>query len=336
MIQPLNIPTFSQQRTSFGAFTPSKKPDDYNLLQDFKRLKNIQNLSCACCGTEMNTEKDIQNYRYVIAHAADKPLIKALNDSMDFMNPTAKTVAKKIIVLAEQNEGADIKDLTKMLAKGRKLHFLEKQNKKLEIKLKKYVKPEILYKLPKEVITTLTTAYELAIRKKYDYEKTQQNTGLAFIRDNILQKLQFAITTHPELKFLLEAIRKDVQKLDSFYNSPDAFILFCEKMNSTQIAELFFTAKRASIEHIVPRLEGGTNDHGNLLIFCKECNVERDRSSYEDMPYDNIGFIGSLRKYLYTIKEHLDKGEYPGLENYPKQVTETLYKVSNGSIDIEA
>ena len=335
MINPLTLTNFSQRTQSFGRSIPGVKPPDYDLLKDFKRIRNLPDLTCACCGTQMHNEQDIQNFKYVISHAADKPLIKALTNSMPYMNQTAQIVAKKIIVLAEKNDSADIKELFSMLARGRKIPFLEKQNKKLEAKLKKYMKPDILYNLPKDISSILITAYELSTKKKLNYEKTQENTGLSFIRDGIMQKLQYAMNDYPEYKNFLAAIRSDIHKLDSYYNSADAFILRCEKIKSSEIADLFFDSKTASVEHIIPRSEGGNNNHGNLLIFCRECNVDRDCFDYAKIADTNYGFVSCLKKYLSIIKEHLAKGELKGLEKYPQEVSNTLYRVSQGNIDVE-
>lgn len=331
-----SISLFSPQKAvNFGQFIPSVKPEDYDSLQDFKRIRNLPGLTCASCGTEMNSEKDIQNYRYFIANAADKPLADALTAALPYMNSTAQSVAKKVISLTSQNESADIKDILTIMARSRKMPFCERQNKKMAAKLKKYMRPEILYSLPRGVPEFLQLTYDMSTKKKLDPTRTRDNKGVAFVRDNVLQKLQYAIAEHPKYAGILSAIRADVQKLDSFYDSADAFVLRCEKLKNAEIADLFFDAKKPTVEHIVTRADGGKNNPGNLLVFCKECNVGRDRTDYREMPYVNPNFVPSLRRFFANVQGHIDNGELPGLENYPKEVAATLNKVSDGNIDIE-
>lgn len=42
-----------------------------------------------------------------------------------------------------------------------------------------------------------------------------------------------------------------------------------------EIVSRFKTRPIASIDHIIPRCEGGTNEEDNLVTACRRCNLER-------------------------------------------------------------
>lgn len=105
-----------------------------------------------------------------------------------------------------------------------------------------------------------------------------------------------------------ERERKIWNKLKSevFNETSDKICVFCGKV---------LTIDRFSVDHIIPRCYGGTNDKSNLVICCRICN--KIKSNY-------IVFSNLTDRIIYPI---IDVPYYFGLENWNTKIKKLWRKI---------
>lgn len=79
--------------------------------------------------------------------------------------------------------------------------------------------------------------------------------------------------------------------------------IFLRDQYSCQYCGVQLTTKTATLDHIVPRSKGGTNDWTNIVTCCKECNCKK-----ADKTLEEIGFkLLNKPEPLFSVKFNINR-----------------------------
>ena len=300
----------------------SAKPDTVSFKsanvdkEDAYNLRNIKDLTCACCRKKMIPEADFEKLKARDFEGPAVNVLKKLKPYYKKMRPTEKTVYNLLCRASRKDPQADLNTL---IRKRYFYHLSRLEEKQLKIinnimNEAQNVSPQTQQELEKIINKTK----EIIFVESKEYPQKRGRIIKEFAK---LKKIK-------QDKKEISKILKEIEKLPSAKNDVDAFITKYKHRGNREIGQRLLSTALPTLDHIIPKLKSGHDEFGNMLVLCEKCNSERGSIPYPiwfkihpDMP-DNI------QKNMDIIIKEINLGRLKNFDNYPLEVKNTLKKVT--------
>lgn len=304
-------------------------------------LADFNDLPCPCCGVKMLSNKEWEKLNNdVLGHSSEKA-VEALSKYEEYMHPVEKACFNEIKELSKKNPQ---KRLDEILASVREYHLKRLMVKELDV-----------LNVVEEASATLPEKQFKAFKSLTDQAEEniiKQDSGDSFKRKDFLSKAHGLIEEFPKSeKATGEHLFEIIKTLPSSDKDADAFMVKYsgknekgQKRSSKEIGQSLLTPSLGTFEHVKPKYVGGDYGDSNGLLECKECNNNRGHLSFEEFAKlhplmitnpNNPEGKGNLQMHMDLIIEKIKKGLIKDHNNYPKEISETLKRESDGIIKLD-
>ena len=301
-------------------------PPQTSLSQDFM-LSKINHIPCAYCRKEMTTPK------YLREMFGDEPEI-----STDCIEK-----AREIGYLLSSEK----QQILNMLTQTQTMYGLTTDNQIIRnaiIDAKKYIRRDILQRfndivnIVKKSSAERQNSYLLYNEERcrnYIVRKADYDELLKFVRGETF------LNIHPKSKTFAEIneIIKDIEE-EGRDKYPEAYMVrrALYKTPSEFYIDLF-EKTLASIDHVIPKSEGGANNRKNFLAVCRECNEKKGSTPLPVFIAADLRVKSNIEHQIKFLKMAIPKfiaerklhKEYA---KYPEEISESLQMIMNGKLNL--
>lgn len=305
-----------------GCDKVSFKSADVDKIDAFN-LRNVKDLTCACCGEKMMDEKAFNDFR---AKEFDVPSYYALKKIAPYSNVMKKTEKTVFNILRRSSSRDPMSDLNTLIEKKFYFHLNRLEIKQLKIinkatSLKLDLKP----KSQKQLEQTISNIKNIMF---VESEKQQVRSRII----NEFNKLRVISDEKAKIDKMIEVIRT----LPDSTNDVDSFMTKYKRRHNKEIANRLLSPSLPTLDHIIPDSKSGEDDFCNLLVLCGRCNEKRGTMPYPEwfkihpeMPKKNI------QKNMDKIIIAINEGKLIDFDTYPEQIKAKLDKVTNGAFVLD-
>ncbi len=301
-LNPIKSNSYNYQVCAFKAKEPVR----------ISVLKNLKDVSCVYCGEKMLTFDQIDEFSSKAAKLSGKKLYKYLSSLEHYMKDNEKAVLLIIKEGIKKHPDCQIQGVLQYIF-PRHLEKLENKQKTILKSIAKEAKnfPEADKNL------TLMQVYKGLFEIKRRDEKRHFKLK-AYIND--FYKIK-DLYTEPKN---FEKISEIIGTMPTTYNNLDAFIVKYSRKSSKEIVERLLKTNQSTIEHLLPRSLGGTNDISNLVLACGKDNSRRGNKPLDTMPT----LRKNLQRYFITLRAAMGKKvsvqDCVGVEKYIRNIQKTV------------
>lgn len=136
-------------------------------------------------------------------------------------------------------------------------------------------------------------------------------------------------------KEIAEKIYKKASSLSNSDNDVNSFIVKYSQRSSREIGQRLISRAAATIEHIKPRADEGTNSAGNYLLECMGCNNDRGNIPLDQWVKAHPSMLKNTQKYMDFVIKKINLGLFKDFDWYPEAIAETLKTESKGLINLD-
>ena len=178
------------------------------------------------------------------------------------------------------------------------------------------------------------TIDNLKLKALDTYDHTRDpNQRLFQIRELYLDFLK-----ENHLEILRWKILDELKHFPPSFTTVDSFLAYARNhgySDGAVIASLLFPSMN-SFEHIIPKSKNGGDKYSNGLVFCRECNRNRDDIPYKEFLQYHPEMIVYTQKQMDLISQYILNGNLPAEYNfYPIKTSRLLYQYSDGAINLD-
>lgn len=159
-----------------------------------------------------------------------------------------------------------------------------------------------------------------------------------FKRKTLITSLD-EITPTPKEKKLFEKLKEQVEYLPTSGTSKNAFIVkytdTVKPRTHEEIAKRLLRPALQSAEHIHPDSLGGANALGNFILTSAGRNSERGNMSLTKFIQKYPDIPTYMQTHAEQIIDNIHNGKLEGYEDYPYKLKKSLFKESDGIINID-
>lgn len=290
-----------------------------------EKLRNIKNLTCACCGDRMLNEKIFNEFKAKDFEGPALHSLKKLQPYERYMKKLEKSVFR---ILKKTAAKFPSDDLETIISKRYYYHLGRLEEKQLNI-LNKMINQNINLspKSQKKFETTVEAIKNIIFVEPKDKPDKRKRIIL------LVKSLRNKCSEKQQIEKMIDTINT----LPSAKNDIDAFMVKYSRSTNLSIAKRLLKPSLPTLEHIIPAYYNGQDDFGNFLVLCYKCNGERS-----SMPYTNWKrihpemFRKNIQKSIDKIITELNTKRLPEelKESIPK-IKENLEKETNGSFILD-
>lgn len=286
-----------------------------------EKVRALGNIECPCCGIKMLTTDNMKEISSKV-NGSNAKAIEVLDKYEEYMHPVEKECYHLIKEWNVQDPELNFK---KLLQKHKDSHLKDLQTKQNNIldNVNNYAK-----KLPLEEQTVINSVVD----KTRDLVASNDKE-IKFKRKTFIKTLQDNAGKISDKKVLKE-IMDEAEKMPTSHNDVNAFIVKYSERSHREIGERLLKLSVGTIEHIKPRSEGGGNAESNYLLECGGCNHIRSSISLSDWVDMHPEMIKNTQAYIDTVIDRINNGSIKDFHFYPAEVAKTLFKESNGKINL--
>lgn len=106
------------------------------------------------------------------------------------------------------------------------------------------------------------------------------------------------------------------------------------KIWSEGFVKRLFKLSMFSTDHMESRYHGGSDESHNLIGLCKKCNQSKQNLNFYDWYKYFVKTDVYIKGYLKKINEFSENSSVVGYDDYPAEVAENLYFLTNKEIDL--
>lgn len=324
---------FSSHNVSISKLKLSKYKDkiyDFQQKVNFKPMYLNDYITCSCCGTPMISYHKINEINDNIKKAHNfQELNKIVQDNKLYINKDLNWVVDMMNELSKERTDITFDDaiLEIQLVQSK---FIHENFKELVDSIRKKAKNQYIG-TPKQRMEYNKFADE--IEKKYVNQRQ-----LAFINYGNYKDLciEYNVIDHKG-DFRLTPIIRDKMKHNinrhNLFHPPFSKIEFAGSAMQAFVRSMFNMSVH-TMDHIEAKSLNGDNSLNNLIGMCHSCNTEKGilnirywKSVHPEMKFNTI-------KNLRIINNLAKNGKLEGYDNYAKDVSEHIYEVTEGAIDV--
>lgn len=305
---------------SFGSANVDKE-DAYN-------LRNIPNLTCACCGKKMMNESEFAAMKSKDYEGPAVQVLKKLQKYEKVMRPTEKTIFHLLKRSAAKDPNADLH----RLMEKRYLYHLSR----LEVKQLQVIEKAISLKLnlneesKEELSKTLDNVKKIMF---VESKKVQQKRTRIIAEFEDLQK-RCGIK---EEKKKIDKILKVIRTLPDSKTDVDSFITKYNDKNrgNREIGQRLLSTSLPTLDHIKASKRSGHDDFANMLVLCEKCNSERGHIPYLEWFKIHPEMPANIQKNMNKVITEINEGRLKEFDDYPEKVKATLDRVTRGNYQLD-
>lgn len=302
---------------NFGSANVDKE-DAYN-------LRNIPNLTCACCGKKMINESEFTTLKAKDYEGSAMQVLKKLQKYEKLMRPTEKTVFHLLKRSAAKDPDAD---LHKLIEK-RFLYHLSR----LEIKQLKTIEKAVSLRLNLNEESKEELSHTLDNVKKIIFVESKK----------VHQKRTRIIAEFEDLKKRCKEKQKIDKMLQVIYTLPDSkndVDSFMTKYNdkerhNKEIGQRLIAPSMPTLDHIKPASKSGHDDFANMLVMCEKCNSSRGSIPYQEWFKIHPEMPENIQKNMNKIIAEINEGRLKYFDDYPQNIKRTLKGVYDLNISAQ-
>lgn len=292
---------------------------------DFK-LKSEKGLHCPCCGVEMSTNEEIEEFVESLDGATGIKIIEGIEKFEDRFPEVERSVANRLKIEAEK--------YTNLNLNGLLCKILNEPKRELEQK-QKVILNEI-----KELSQELTGDTCNIIQKDInaiDKIITEGKDGQPFKRKTLIEGMEKVREneTDSQNKLILDKIVEKTMDMPTSSTDANAFIVKYSRRTTPEIAKRLIEPSQATAEHIKPHSKEGHDGADNYLSECKKCNNDRGNMTYVEWLEIHPEMIKNTQLYMDEIINRIINGTIKGFDFYPYAVKKAVYSESGGKIDLD-
>lgn len=284
--------------------------------EDAFNLRNIPNLPCACCGKKMINEKDFSDLKSKDYQGNAQMVLKKLKPYSKDMRPVEKTVYNLLKRAANKDPHADLNTL---INKRYYYHLGRLEVKQLNIINKAIAQDLNLNEKTKAELdkTMETVRFILFVESKKQPQKRSR-----IIKE--FRKLRDKCDEKQKIDKMLEILKT----LPTSKDDVDAFMTKYTQRGNREIGQRLMSSALPTLDHITPAKNSGHDSFSNMLVLCEKCNSERGHIPYEEWFEIHPEMPKNIQKNMNKIIMEINEGRLIGFETYPKDVKETLKRVT--------
>lgn len=309
----------------------TKETPLYSSLPSFKAstsagnpLKKLKDIICPYFGVKMITGAELPRIEAKINECVDvEDIIKTLSPYKKYLQKVEKKMFKTFEAYAKFNPNTNLQSILKK----------EYNQALIKLKLEEF---KVLDNVDK---ISLKLSPELALQVHGKTTKCRQiilenNPKNVFKRKILLDSLEELKPKRAEKK-VYEELKDRAEYLPTSATSENAFIVKYANRTQEEIAKRLIRVSMATIEHVKPNSKNGQNEISNFMLTSANANNMRSNmplSKFISM-FPNIP--KNCQKYIEQIISILKNGGLKGNETYPFKIKKTLFKESQGKIDLD-
>ena len=130
-------------------------------------------------------------------------------------------------------------------------------------------------------------------------------------------------------------VLKELDAIPKSFVTHDTFFVHAKNsnFNDSAIISSIFNSLIASIEHIVPRSQNGTDKVSNIITMCRNCNAKRSSIPYDEFLLYHPEMKKNTERQVKVVADKVLKGQLtPDYRFYPIKVSLLLKEYTNGKI----
>ena len=285
-------------------------------------LRSLKDIDCPYCGHTMLTLSEIFDYAKKAEKLKGVSLAKFLVSLQPDMKPNEKKAACMIKEELKRHPHADLKEILNIMY-PKHIERLEHQQEKVLLELQKIAVdfPEHDKKLTLEYINQGLEAIRNRDSKRH------------FKRNKYISQFFKLSERYEDFGNYLKIINA-IKSMPNTYMSIDAFIVKYSRKSSFEIAARLLMPSVITIEHLLPRSCGGTNNLTNVVAACGN-----DNSTRRSQPLDTMtGLSTNLPYYFQTLRKASSKKfpqhELTRVEEYIQGVKVTINNLLKNGLNI--
>lgn len=282
-------------------------------------LTRIEGLICCCCGDKMTTaERFTAKLNEKTLLGTSKSAIAALSEFEINLHKTEKKCFTIIKKLSKKYPNSTLQEL---LIKEAPKHLEKLQLRQLRVLDQIDIR---LKKLPTEIQSQISKISNDA--RTIIVQETTQNLAyneMPFKRKVVLRSIEDLKNASPQNQIVQE-IYEIAQKLPSSSNDVNSFFVKYSRRDSKEIGQRLVSKSISTIEHLLPKSEGGESIESNYLGECAGCNNARGSIFMNDWIAMNPKMLKNLKLNLKEIIGHIKSGKIVEHDNYPNLITPTI------------
>ena len=282
-------------------------------------LVNESGIPCAACNTTTLIYEEKQKLRAEVAEAKDMHELGAIvKRNLKHIKPLYQEVYKEYDKILEENPDITEDEMVEKLRSIYNNNLTQIFNKIANFAKEKMEDPNTKYfeKITYEYYLTKTKDKYTEINDIICVDDYFQifNDTLANI-DNREDKHQF---------YNLKDGLWENSMLQSLLNPPSEYSKG-EESKLRDIINFTFAKASASVDHMVAKSKGGTNDRKNFMILCNDCNKHKKNKKFSFWLSKEPEAVPNMQKYIFEIDKIVKER---GLTKYRNYAREFAFNVS--------
>lgn len=291
--------------------------------EDAFNLRNIPNLTCACCGKKMINERDFAKLKAKDYEGPAQQVLKKLNPYSKDMRPTEKTVYNLLKRAANKDPNADLHTL---INKRYYYHLGRLEVKQLNIINKAIALDLNLNEKSKAELdkTMQAVRYILFVEAKEQPQK----------RSRIIAEFR-KLRKNSDEKAKIDQMLEILKSLPTSKDDVDAFMTKYTKRGNREIGQRLMSPSLPTLDHIKPAKNSGKDDFSNLIVMCEKCNSSRGHIPYTDWFLIHPEMPKNIQKNINKVISEINTGHLQGFDDYPAAIKETLENLKDSTLFLD-
>ncbi len=303
--------------------------------QDNFAIRQIEGLSCPCCGIPMVTNREILSISNQVSTLRGEEFQEEFSKCFKYFKPFEKEIAEDLLNLSKEKPEKNIEELVDDKAKTSIKPLQESQLTVIE-EIKEAVKNKDLERCKKQEIFDFLGESEEKIGK-IDEILTNEENDKHFKRKNFIKQFRIWLNESEgsENEEFFNNLLNTSCKMPNSTNNKHAFYVKHSRRSGQEIAAKLLRSSCSTTEHIKPQSNRGENNTGNYIPLCADCNSKRGNTPYNVWLQEHPAMRENLQKYLYIANNLIQNGkfdDYEGYDTYVDDIIEAFKRESNGEL----
>lgn len=136
---------------------------------------------------------------------------------------------------------------------------------------------------------------------------------------------------------LEKKINAEIDKIPRKYLTKDSFLYYASNHNyyDSLLTSAFVVPASSSVDHQIPKSQGGTDSLGNYILMCRDCNQKKSSKEFGEFLQIHPEMTKNAKKQVSYISRFILNGTLAtSCKHWPIETSKTMYDLSEGKINI--